>query len=270
LALTASLAVGACAHHAAATHHAAAALPPSSTFRLTLGDILLLGVGNPVPLLVKRIDKCASASRVRIEIGGGDEHGSVADQPRAGLGGYILAFRLVIVCKEHRLGGILDLLGEITRLDTAGFEHFDDFVSVPATVDVGVGGLCPFLDLIRRELDGLLGQCHSKTDHEQQRCQCHGGLIAVKQAGFFQFLDCAIGHAGVSCSFRLLSSSERQRTLFPALPWTWTLDGQNQELSSLRSWGLRDLSPLPWPARFSLARPWQAQFSLARPWQTRP
>src|SRR5208337_646255 len=56
---------------------------------------------------------------------------------------------------------------------------------------------------------------------------------------------------------------------FLALPWTWTLDDQNQEPSSLRSWGLRELSPLPWQAQFSLARPWQARFSLARPWQAR-
>src|SRR5271157_5003164 len=58
---------------------------------------------------------------------------------------------------------------------------------------------------------------------------------------------------------------------FLALPWTWTLDDQNQESEpgSLRAWGLGDLSPLPWPARFSLAQPWPARFSLAQPWPAR-
>src|SRR5208337_5051176 len=107
LALAASLAAGSTSHHPG---HATGALPPSSTSRLFLGDILLLGFGLPVPVFIQVIDKCAPASRVRIKISKGDEHGSVADQPRAGLGGHPLAFRLVIVCKEHHLGGILDLL----------------------------------------------------------------------------------------------------------------------------------------------------------------
>src|SRR5208337_4090826 len=94
LALAASLAAGSTAHHPG---HATGALPPSSTSRLFLGDILLLGFGLPVPVFIQVIDKCAPASRVRIKISKGDEHGSVADQPRAGLGGHPLAFRLVIV-----------------------------------------------------------------------------------------------------------------------------------------------------------------------------